>query len=103
MSLPNAWDELTLEDFPLGGLRTLAEHLGPHAATDVWRCLKGGRLDIPTGFTRSFKLRYIRDHYSGSNAGEIARHLNCTEKFVRDSLNATIKSAPIENRQLSLI
>lgn len=83
MSLPSAWDELTVDDFPEGGLRTLAEDLGPRIAGDVWRRLQGTRLEAPRRFTQQYMIKYVRAHWNGHNESQIARVLECTARHVR--------------------
>lgn len=89
MTLPNAWDTLTLEDLPLGSLRTIAKRHGVRVAADVWRQLKGTRVELPTRFPRQYMLRYIRLHWDGSNANEIARALDCSIRTVERLINET--------------
>jgi hypothetical protein len=83
MSLPSAWDELTVEDFPDSGLRTIAESAGARIAADLWKRMAGTRIELPMRFTRQYMVRYIRAHWDGSNDGQVARALGIHTRTVR--------------------
>lgn len=82
MALPNAWDTLTMEDLPAGSLRTIAKRHGVRAAADIWKLLKGTRFEPPTRFPKPYMMRYVREHFDGHNANEIARALECSVRTV---------------------
>ena len=104
MALPSAWDEMTVEDFPDGGLRTLAQSLGPRVAADVWRKLRGTRLEPPVRFTSQYMLRYVQAHWNGDNDDQIARALGCTTRTVRNLAARRAPSRrPSDVEQLSFI
>lgn len=103
MSLPSAWDEMTVDDFPEGGLRLLAEEMGPATASRVWRCLQGTRLEVRSRFTDGYMLRYVRAHWNGHNENQIARALGCTARHVRNLAGVVpAKKAPAPLPQLSM-
>lgn len=83
MSLPSAWDELTVDDFPDSGLRTIAESAGTRVAADLWRRMAGSRIELPMRFTREYMVRYIRAHWDGSNDNQVARALGIHTRTVR--------------------
>lgn len=104
MSLPSAWDELTVDDFPEGGLRTLAEELGAPAAVAVWRSLRGTRLEVPSKFTQGYMLKYIRANWNGHNEGQLARVLNVTARTIRKLAGVRGKAPrPVPPEQLTFI
>lgn len=83
MSLPSAWDELTVDDFPDSGLKAIAESAGPRVAADLWKRLAGTRIELPMRFTRQYMVRYIRAHWDGANDGQVARALGIHTRTVR--------------------
>lgn len=88
MGVPTAWDELEFDDLPNDELRLVAKDFGLSVAIGIWRRLAGTPLSLPTRFPRDFAIRFIRAHYDGHNAPQLARSLGLTMRTVQDYLGA---------------
>jgi len=103
MSLPSPWDCLRTEDMPVDGLQAIASKLGPRVAASVWRAVRGTRLEAPTRFPRQFMVRYIREHWDGTNTAELARALEVHQRTVERLIDAPGSTHKPASEQLSLI
>lgn len=103
MSLPSPWESLRADDMPAGGLRVIARRLGPQVAASVWKSCRGTRIEPPQRFPRDFMIRYIQEHWDGTNAAELARALEVHQRTVERMLDAAPAAKKPEPRQLSFI
>lgn len=89
---------LTLDDFPEGILREIAEQISPAVAVEIWEKFGGTQMYIPLGSERKNVL-YVLDHYNGHNAKALARALRISERTVYAYLaGRVVKSGKSQNR-----
>jgi hypothetical protein len=93
-----AWDELTPEDLPTEDLRKISKRHGFEVAKDIWRLCRGTSFSLPMRLPKRFCIRYIRQHWDGHNASEVARELGITDRCVYNYINDGLPDAPSQTQ-----
>lgn len=68
----------------MGVYSEIAELIGVEQTRQIYEHLKGQQITFPQKFISSDALfRIVREQYNGSNAKQLARELNYTERYIR--------------------
>jgi hypothetical protein len=89
---------VTPED--LGGdIGLVAEQCGVDVAVQLVQRMGGTQISVPKYALKAAAIRYIRDHYDGTNAKLLVLATGMTERFVYDAL----ATAPVKHDQCRLV
>jgi len=76
-----------------GHLREIAEYCGMDVAVRLWETFPGATLTIRKQALKRAAIRYIREHYDGTNAAALVRATGFAERFIYEAVaTGTIKN-----------
>ncbi len=75
-----------IEDLLDKDVRLIQEYCGIDVLITLWEHLPSMNIYLSTKALDRIKKRYIRKHFSGNNVKELCVLLNCSERFVYDTL-----------------
>lgn len=78
--------EIEIKDLLTGDVALIEEACGLDILIQLWEKLPSINLFISTKPLREARKRYIRKFYDGSNVKNLAQMLNCSERFVWETI-----------------
>jgi len=79
--------EIEIYDLLNGDVALIADALGLDILIRLWREFPSITLYISTKPLNAAKKRYVRQFYDGNNAKKLARLLDCSEKFIYQTIS----------------